>query len=173
MPLARTHTAPVLDMAWSPVDDTLVASASEEGTCLLRKVPDGLFNSWTADGWEPHDLEPIARVNVSPCKVGQVLWHPTAANVLATASGEHSVKLWDLADLARPRSVLNGHGDTIQSLAFNATGSVLVMTCRDRKIQLFDARAGGDAVRMMDGQYACSGATGRSFVLLFSDFSVV
>ena len=67
---------------------------------------------------------------------------PTAANVLATASSEHSVKLWDLADLACPRSVLNGHGDTIQSLAFNVTGSVLVMTCRDRKIWLFDAHTG-------------------------------
>ena len=69
-------------MAWSPVNNTLVTSASEGSTCLLWKVPDGLFDGWTADGWEPHDLEPIARVDVSPCKVGQVLWHPTAAKVL-------------------------------------------------------------------------------------------
>ncbi|KIM60139.1 hypothetical protein SCLCIDRAFT_1185125 [Scleroderma citrinum Foug A] len=178
IPLARTHTAPVLDTAWSPANDTLVASASEDGTCLLWKVPDGLFDGWTADGWEPHDLEPIARVDVSPRKVGQVLWHPTAANVLATASGEHSVKLWDLADPARPRSVLNGHGDTIQSLAFNATGSVLVTTCRDRKIRLFDARAGGDAVRMTDGHGGIKGArvtwmgdTGRIATTGFSKMS--
>ncbi|KAL4061949.1 microtubule binding protein [Scleroderma citrinum] len=158
IPLARTHAAPVLDTAWSPANDTLVASASEDGTSLLWKVPDNLFDGWTADGWEPHDLEPIARVDVSSRKVGQVLWHPTAANVLLTASGEHLVKLWDLADPARPRSVLNGHGDTIQSLAFNATGSVLVTTCRDRKIRLFDARTGGDAVRVTDGHGGIKGA---------------
>ncbi|KAH7890999.1 microtubule binding protein [Phlebopus sp. FC_14] len=157
IPLARTHTAPVLDTAWSPANDTLVASASEDGTSLLWKVPDGLFDGWTTDGWEPSDLEPVARVDVSAKKVGQVLWHPTAANVLATASGEHSVRLWDLADTSRPRATLNGHGDTIQSFAFNATGSVLATTCRDRKLRLFDARAGGDPVRVTDGHGGIKG----------------
>jgi len=124
IPLARTHTAAVLDTAWSPANDTLVASASEDGTSLLWKVPDSLFDGWTSDAWEPQDLEPVARVDVSPKKVGHVLWHPIAANVLATSSGEHLVKLWDLADPSRPRSTLNGHGDTIQSLAFNVTGTI-------------------------------------------------
>ncbi|KAI6099428.1 microtubule binding protein [Pisolithus croceorrhizus] len=158
IPLARTHTAPVLDTAWSPANDTLVASASEDGTCLLWKVPDALFEGWTSDGWEPRDLEPVARVDVSPRKVGQVLWHPTAANVLATASGDHCVRLWDLADPARPRATLTGHGDMIQSLTFNATGSIIATTCRDRKLRLFDARASGDPVRVTDGHGGIKGA---------------
>lgn len=158
IPLARTHTAAVLDTAWSPANDTLVASASEDGTSLLWKVSDSLFDSWTSDGWEPRDLEPVARVDVSPKKVGQVLWHPTAANVLATASGEHLVKLWDLADPSRPRSTLNGHGDTIQSLAFNLTGTILATTCRDKKLRLFDPRAGADPVRITDGHGGIKGA---------------
>ncbi|KAG6333451.1 hypothetical protein ID866_5641 [Astraeus odoratus] len=157
IPLARTHTAPVLDTAWSPANDTLVASASEDGTCLLWKISDSLFDGWTADGWEPRDLDPVARVDVSSRKVGQVLWHPTAANVLATASGEHLVRLFDLADPARPRTVLNGHGDTIQSFAFNPTGSVLATTCRDRKLRLFDPRTGGDPVRVADGHGGIKG----------------
>ncbi|KAI6041861.1 microtubule binding protein [Pisolithus marmoratus] len=158
IPLARTHTAPVLDTAWSPANDTLVASASEDGTCLLWKVPDGLFDDWTSDGWEPRDLDPVERVEVSPRKVGQVLWHPTAANVLATASGDYCVRLWDLADPARPRVTLTGHGDTIQSLAFNMTGSTVATTCRDRKLRLFDARASGDPVRITDGHGGIKGA---------------
>ncbi|KAI9572004.1 microtubule binding protein [Boletus coccyginus] len=158
IPLARTHTAAVLDTAWSPANDTLVASASEDGTSLLWKVPDGLFDGWTSDAWEPHDLEPVARVDVSPKKVGQVLWHPTAANVLATASGEHLVKLWDLADLSRSRSTLNGHGDTIQSLAFNAIGTILATTCRDKKLRLFDPRTGADPVRVTEGHGGIKGA---------------
>ncbi|KAF8448716.1 microtubule binding protein [Boletus edulis BED1] len=157
IPLARTHTAPVLDTAWSPANDTLVASASEDGTSLLWKVSDSLFEDWTSDGWEPQDLEPVARVDVSPKKVGQVLWHPTAANVLATASGEHLVKLWDLADPSRPRSILNSHGDTIQSLAFNLTGTILATTCRDKKLRLFDPRTGADPVRVTEGHAGIKG----------------
>ncbi|KAF9224281.1 DUF1900-domain-containing protein [Gyrodon lividus] len=158
IPLARTHTAAVLDTAWSPANDTLVASASEDGTSLLWKVPDSLFEGWTSDGWEPLDLEPVARLDVSPKKVGQALWHPTAANVLATASGEHLVKLWDLADSSRPRSTLTGHGDTIQSMAFNATGTILATTCRDKKLRLFDPRTGSDPVRITEGHGGIKGA---------------
>ena len=157
IPLARTHTAAVLDTAWSPANDTLVASASEDGSSLLWKVPDSLFDGWTLDGWEPQDLEPVARVDVSPKKVGQVLWHPTAANVLATASGEYLVKLWDLADTSRPRSTLNGHGDTIQSIAFNSTGTILATTCRDKKLRLFDPRTGADPVRVTEGHGGIKG----------------
>ena len=157
IPLARTHTATVLDTAWSPANDALVASASEDGTSLLWKVHDSVFDGWASDTWEPRDLEPVAKVDVSPKKVGHVLWHPTAANVIATTSGEHLVKFWDLADPSRPRSTLNGHGDTIQSLAFNVTGTVLATTCRDKKLRLFDARAGGDPVRVAEGHGGIKG----------------
>ena len=95
---------------------------------------------------------------MSPKKVGQVLWHPTAANVLATASGEHLVKLWDLADPSRSRSTLNGHADTIQSLAFNGIGTVLATTCRDKKLRLFDPRTGADPVRVTEGHGGIKGA---------------
>ncbi|KIK91747.1 hypothetical protein PAXRUDRAFT_615322 [Paxillus rubicundulus Ve08.2h10] len=158
IPLARTHSATVLDTAWSPANDALVASASEDGTSLLWKVPGDLFEDWTSDTWEPADLEPVARVDVSPKKVGQVLWHPTAANVLATASGEHLVKLWDLADGSRARSTLGGHGDTIQALTFNATGTILATTCRDKKLRLFDPRTGSDPVRITEGHSGIKGA---------------
>ncbi|KAN0074758.1 WD40-repeat-containing domain protein [Tylopilus felleus] len=155
IPLARTHMVAMLDTAWSPVSDTLVASASEDGTSFLWKVSDSLFDGWTSDAWEPYDLEPITRVEVNPRKVGQVLWHPTAANVLTTASSEHLVKLWDLADPSCSRFTLIGHGDTIQSLAFNVTGTILATTCRDKKLQLFD-------LVVWMGEQDCVASTGFS-----------
>jgi coronin-1B/1C/6 len=86
------------------------------------------------------------------------LFHPTAAHVLATASGEHTVKLWDLSKAENAKSVLSGHGDAIQSIAFDPSGTMLATTCRDRKLRLFDPRAGGEAVRITDGHGGVKGA---------------
>jgi coronin-1B/1C/6 len=86
------------------------------------------------------------------------LFHPTASHVLASASGEYTVKLWDLENYESPRSVLSGHGDVIQSISFNATGVLLATTCRDRKLRLFDPRASDEAVRVADGHAGIKGA---------------
>ncbi|KZT59066.1 putative CRN1-a coronin [Calocera cornea HHB12733] len=158
IPLARGHSAPVLDTAWSPHDDSVVASAGEDGRVLIWKVEEEAFVGWGADKWEPVDFSPAARIQGSGRKVGQVLFHPTAAHVLATASGDHMVRLYDLGSTDEPKTTLVGHTDTIQSVAFNYNGSLLVTTCRDRKVRLFDPRAGGEAVRSADGHPGVKGA---------------
>jgi coronin-1B/1C/6 len=158
IPLARSHTAPVLDTDWSPHSDEIVASAGEDGKVMLWKVGERVFEDWGTDGWVPQDFDPVLRIDASPRKVGQVLWHPTAKNVVASASGDYVVKLWDIAAPEAPKSMLSGHGDSIQSLAFNTTGQLIVTTCRDRKLRIFDARAGGEAVRVADGHGGIKGA---------------
>lgn len=158
LPLARSHTAPVLDTDWSPHNDSLVASGGEDGKVMIWKVEASAFEGWGQEGWEPKDFDPVWRIDGSPRKIGQVKFHPTASNVLASASGEHTVKLWDLARTESPRSVLTGHGDAIQSLDFNWTGTLLATTCRDRKLRLFDTRTGGEAVSVADGHSGIKGA---------------
>ncbi|PPR00247.1 hypothetical protein CVT24_005015 [Panaeolus cyanescens] len=158
VPLARSHTAAVLDTDWSPHNDSIVASGGEDGKLMIWKVEASAFEGWGQEGWVPQDFDPVLRIDASPRKIGQVLFHPTAANVVASASGEHTVKLWDLANPEDPRSVLSGHGDIIQSMAYNSTGTLLVTTCRDRKLRLFDPRAGGEAVRVADGHTGIKGS---------------
>ncbi|KAH9971015.1 microtubule binding protein [Lactifluus volemus] len=158
VPLARNHTAPVLDTDWSPHSDTIVASGGEDGNVMIWQVDSSAFEDWNTDGWEPQDFGPVLRIAASQRKVGQVLWHPTAQHVLASAVGDHTVKLWDLGAPESPRAVLAGHGDTIQSLAFSPTGQIIATTSRDRKLRLFDARAGGEAVRVGEGHGGIKGA---------------
>lgn len=148
----------MLDTDWSPFDDNVVASGGEDGKVLIWKIVSDDFEGWGAEGWVPQDFDPVARVDGSPRKIGQVLFHPTASHVLATASAEHSVKLWDLAMLDSPCTTLVGHLDTIQSMAFNSTGTLLATTSRDRKLRLFDPRAGGEAVRLTEGHSGIKGA---------------
>lgn len=151
IPLARSHTATVLDTDWSPFNDSIVASGAEDGKVMIWKMEDSFFEGWGQEHWEPQDFDPVARIEVSPKRVGQVLFHPTAEHVLATSTGDHFVKLWDLGNPEQPRSILHGHGDAIQSFTFNPNGNLLVTTCRDRKVRIFDPRAGGDAVRVAEG----------------------
>ncbi|THH11811.1 hypothetical protein EW146_g7917 [Bondarzewia mesenterica] len=56
------------------------------------------------------------------------------------------------------KSMLSGHGFAIQSLAFNPMGQLLAMMCRDRKLHLFDPRAGEEAVRTVEAYGGIKGA---------------
>ncbi|KAJ8497090.1 hypothetical protein ONZ45_g12202 [Pleurotus djamor] len=158
LPIARSHTAPVLDTDWSPHNDSIVASAGEDGNIFIWKVEDKEFEGWGEEGWVPRDFDPVAKIAASARKIGQVAFHPTANMVLASASGEHTVKLWDLENSDSAKVTLGGHNDSIQSLAFNTTGTLLVTTCRDRKLRLFDPRVGGEAVRISDGHGGVKGS---------------
>ncbi|KAH9007614.1 microtubule binding protein, partial [Lactarius hengduanensis] len=63
---------------------------------IPAKLPDivPLARSHTARAG-PARFAPVLRIDASPRKVGQVLWHPAAQHVLASALGDHTVKLWD------------------------------------------------------------------------------
>jgi len=102
----------------------MVASGGEDGKVMIWKVESSQFEGWGQDHWVPQDFDPVERLDGSPRKIGQVLFHPTAANVLASASGEHTVKLWDLSKPENARSVLSGHADAMQSIAFNHVGTL-------------------------------------------------
>ena len=152
IPLARGHTAPVLDTDWSPHDDRVVASGGEDGHILIWQVDSSVsFEEWGQDKWVPKDFDPVLRIAGSARRIGQVLFHPTAKHVLATGTGDHVVKIWDLAATEEAQTVLTGHTDAIQNISFNFNGNLLVTTCRDRKLRLFDPRTGGQPVRVGDG----------------------
>lgn len=71
-------------------------------------------------------------------KVGHVLFNPAAENILATSSGDYTVKIWDI-ESGSPRLTLK-HGDIVQSLSWSANGSHLVTTSRDKKLRVWDVR---------------------------------
>ncbi|KAL8672197.1 MAG: hypothetical protein Q9168_003329 [Polycauliona sp. 1 TL-2023] len=113
LPLFRGHKAVVLDTDWSPFDDSLIASGSDDGKVSTVRMCD----------WR---------------KVGHVLFNPAASNVLATSSGDYTVKVWDV-EAGSPRLTLK-HTDIVQSLSWSANGTLLVTTSRDKKLRIWDVR---------------------------------
>ena len=67
-----------------------------------------------------------------------MLFNPAAENILASSSGDYTVKLWDLED-GQPRLTLK-HNDMVQSLSWSADGNMLCTTSRDKKLRFWDVR---------------------------------
>lgn len=67
-----------------------------------------------------------------------MLFNPAAENVVASSSGDYTVKLWDLED-GQPKLTLK-HNDMVQSLSWSADGNMLATTSRDKKLRFWDVR---------------------------------
>jgi len=76
-PLVVGHKAAVLDIQWCPHDDDLIASGSEDCTVKVWQIPDG--------GLSENLEEPVADLVAHQRRVGLVVWHPTAQNILLSA----------------------------------------------------------------------------------------
>jgi coronin-1B/1C/6 len=139
IPLFRGHTAAVLDTDWDPFDDSIVASGSDDGKIAIWKVPDNFTLKRLQEADEIRDVTPIKKLSGHSKKVGHVQFHPVAKNVLASSSGDYTIKIWDV-DSGEVKYTLE-HKDLISSFAFNYDGSLLASTSRDKRIRVWDIRA--------------------------------
>jgi coronin-1B/1C/6 len=128
----------VLDTDWNPFNDSLIASGSDDGKVFLWRVPDNFSLRLDIPADEISDVAPVGKLNGHPRKVGHVLFNPAAENVLASASGDFTVKLWDIESGSAKLSLKVG--EVIQSMDWSANGGLLVTTSRDKKLRIWDTR---------------------------------
>lgn len=132
-PLFCGHTAAVLDTDFARFNDHIIASASEDTKVMIWQIP--------SNGPEGENItSPAVTLTGHGRKVGQVMFHPTADNVLASSSADLTVRLWDIEKGVGKQEVV-GHGEVIQSMSWNWNGNLLVTSCRDKKIRILDVRA--------------------------------
>ncbi|KIV81149.1 hypothetical protein PV11_08589 [Exophiala sideris] len=138
IPLFRGHTAVVLDTDWNPFHDDLIASGSDDGKVFLWRVPEDFRLHLDVPVDEIKDIGPVGKLSGHPKKVGHVLFNPAAENVLASAAGDFTIKLWDIEAGSSKLSLKVG--EVIQSMSWSANGSLLVTTSRDKKLRIWDTR---------------------------------
>lgn len=69
-----------------------------------------------------------------------VAFDPAQPGILASASKDTTIRLWDIGDPAHAKQwgeAVKGHGDTVGALAFRPSGHVLA-SCGDKGVQLWD-----------------------------------
>jgi coronin-1B/1C/6 len=132
LPLIVGHSADVLDIDFNPFNESLIASASEDGYAKIWQIPEG--------GLTANVSTPVQSLSGHKRKVGTVNFSPVANNVLATSSTDFSVKIWDI-EAGDAKIDVSGHSDIIQSLAWNYDGTLIATAAKDRKVRSVDPRS--------------------------------
>lgn len=138
------HRGPVLDIAWSPFSENIIASSSEDHTIRIWHIPDEgipyIIKKQDDEEERVQELsEPVTVLNGHVRRVNMVVWHPTASNVLASSSYDMSIIIWNITE----SSILNQitcHKLPIFCIAFNNDGSLLATTCKDKMLRVIDPR---------------------------------
>eukprot|EP00695_Tsukubamonas_globosa_P000025 TRINITY_DN1015_c1_g1_i1.p2 TRINITY_DN1015_c1_g1~~TRINITY_DN1015_c1_g1_i1.p2 ORF type:complete len:244 (-),score=117.04 TRINITY_DN1015_c1_g1_i1:234-965(-) len=147
-PVFSGHTAQILDFAFAPFNDNILATGSEDTLVKIWGIPEG--------GLTASENTPLVNLEGHSRKVNNVVFHKTAANVLATTAFDFSVKLWDI-EKGEAKASCTVHPEVVQSLSFNLDGSLMATTCKDKKLRIVDPRANA-AVATVTGHEGAKGA---------------
>lgn len=109
----------------------------------LTACDDSLIRVWDIPegGLKETLTEPNVVIRGHDAKVNVVRFHPTARNLLATASYDWTIRYWD-ATTGEELKKIEGHSDQIFSFAFSTDGKLLGTLSKDKKLRIFDARTG-------------------------------
>jgi len=136
LPKLEVHRGKVLDFAFNPFNDNVLATASEDCQLKISIIPDG--------GLKATQSTAAATLSGHEKKVTAVTWHPTTNNVLASAAFDRTVKVWDVESQQAIYSPLDGvHGEAVQHISWNRNGSLLATACKDKVHRVFDPRSEG------------------------------
>jgi len=133
IPRIDAHSQLVTDFAFSPFDDGLIATGSQDQTVKLWRIP--------KSGLQRNLSTPELTLQEQPRRVETVGFHPCADALLTTSSG-CGITVWDLTE---GKDVFSwcGHGDQVQAVGWQGLGSLVATHSKDKMLRIFDPRADG------------------------------
>ena len=90
LPLIKGHAGPVIDFDFSPFNDNLLATASEDATVKFWIIPD--------EGLTKDVTEFDAELKGHSKKLIFAKFHPSSDYTIATSSADSSVRIWDISN---------------------------------------------------------------------------
>ena len=82
------HRSNVMDIAWNPFDENMIASCSEDCKIMIWEIPDV--------GLKENLSEPLQDLSGHKKKVGHLQWHPTAEDILASSGFDNVIFIWNV-----------------------------------------------------------------------------
>lgn len=134
-PVLHAHSGPVTDFDFSPFDDGLLATCSEDSTVKIWRIPES--------GQIPHNS--FVNFSVPNGKPQVICWHPTV-DCLLTTSVDKSLKIWDVTKQEILYSNCE-HKDLIHSFCWNDDGTTVVSSGKDCMLQIWDPRSTESALK--------------------------
>lgn len=139
IPLFRGHTAQVLDTDFDPFNDHRIASGSDDSKIAIWDIPKGYsIHNNSDEKSDVKDIQPIKVLSGHSRKVGHVLFHPLAQNVLASSSLDYTVKLWNIE--TGKNIITLKHPDMVTSMSFSYDGNYLATVARDKILRVWNVR---------------------------------
>ncbi|KAL6066912.1 Coronin-7 [Balamuthia mandrillaris] len=137
------HSTPVSDLQFSPFAENVLLTAAEDGSLKEWSLPQepSLSQEALSAGVQ-------ARVTLSGHgkKVAAARYNPTALGVVASASLDKSLRVWDVAR-ATATTALTAFKDGLYALDWSYDGRLLAVTSKDKKLHIVDPRDGSAAVQ--------------------------
>jgi WD40 repeat protein len=133
-PLFEGHKGPVIDVAFNPFNDYVVASAAEDATIKLWKVTE-------ANGQVQPNKEAYATLTGHARKAARIVFNPLVDGALASFGAENAIKLWDV-NKAAVSSTIKGGSQAFLDINWSQDGNRLVLPAKDKQLHAYDIRAG-------------------------------
>ena len=89
VPLIKGHAGQVIDFDFSPFNDNLLATASEDGTIKLWLIPE--------EGITEDVFDSDAELRGHSKKIILSKFHPSSDYTLASCAADSAVRIWDIS----------------------------------------------------------------------------
>ena len=137
LPLIKGHAGPVIDFDFSPFNDNLLATASEDGTVKFWIIPD--------DGITKDVHEFDAELKGHTKKLIFSKFHPSSDYTLATSAADSSIRIWDISN-QKCMMTYDDLKNTTTALEWSYNGSLLGLMTKEKTLNILDPRKEGSAM---------------------------
>lgn len=158
------HTNWIKCVRWAKTNDALLASCGDDGKiCIwdartkVRQPPDEVLSTRKKSQYNCLD------------------WHPVFEHHIATGAQDSAIAVWDLRNRKQVQ-VYTEHNGSVNSIAFNSGGSLLLSGSSDKTSKIFDVCEGRNMFTLMSHNgpvtSVCFNSTGEMFATGSQDKTV-